>query len=196
MRKRFTMYMSILIAILLTGCASVGTNFERIPDNILVLGKTTKLEIISQLGSPAAEGTSTTKSGKKLEWISYTYAYAGGVSVDEGRVPGRSQSFRFFENKLVGYGYSSTFKADPTYFDSSKVAQIKKGESTRTDVQRLIGNPNGKLIYPLVDNPNQDAVSYVYPEKTESGTLVKSLLVTFNKEGLVTDVVYKQSERR
>lgn len=196
MRKILTMRMGILIAILLTGCASVGTNFVRIPDNILVLGKTTKLEIISQLGPPAAEGTSTTISGKKLEWIRYTYAYTGGVSVDEGRVPARAQHLNFFENRLVGYGYISSFKTDATNFDHSKVPEIKTGISTRNDVQRLIGLPGGKSIYPLVINPDEDAVTYSYVEKTESGTRFKNLQVTFNKRGIVTDVVYKQPERR
>jgi hypothetical protein len=53
----------------------------------------------------------------------------------------RSQGFYFFEDKLAGYEFVSTWKDDLTDFDGAKVADIKNGSSTRAEVIRLIGTP-------------------------------------------------------
>lgn len=94
---------------------------------------------MARLGSPYREGV-VTKNEQQIKTASYAYASAGGEGAAEGVTPARGQGFYYSNNKLVGYDFSSSWKEDNTNFDGGKVAQIKKGESTRADVLRLLAD--------------------------------------------------------
>lgn len=187
----------ICLGILLTGCA--GTNFVQITDDAMDLGKTTSEQITNRLGSPYREGV-VTKNNQQMKTLSYAYSSAGGEAAAEGVVPARSQGFYFLDNKLVGYEFTSSWKEDSTNFDSGRVSQIKKGKSTRSDVVRLLGNPGGKYIYPIIPNNDEEAVSYLYNQTKGSAFNLKFyqklLVVTFNKQGIVTNVEYTESGQK
>ena len=187
----------ISLCILLTGCA--GTNFVRVADDALVLGETTSEQITARLGSPYREGT-VTKNDQQIKTASYAYASTGGEAAAEGVTAARSQGFYFFNNKVVGYEFISSWKEDSTNFDSGKISQIKKGESTRSDVLRLLGNPGGKYIYPVIPNSGEDAVNYFYNQTTGSAFNIKfyqkQLVVTFNNQGIVTNVEFTESGKK
>lgn len=184
----------IFLAVLLTGCA--GTNFVRVADDALVLGQTTSEQIAARLGSPYREGTMT-KNGQQIKTASYAYASTGGSAAAAGVIPARSQGFYFFNNKLVGYDFTSSWKEDSTDFDSGKVSQIKKGESTRSDVVRLLGNPGGKSIFPVIANAGEEAATYQYTQTKGSAFNLKiyqkQLIVTFNQQGIVTNIEFTES---
>ena len=183
----------ISLGILLTGCA--GTNFVRVADDAIVLGQTTSEQITARLGTPYREGT-VTKNEQQIKTSSYAYASATGEAAAKGVTAARSQGFYFFNNKVVGYEFSSSWKEDSTNFDSGKVAQIKKGKSTRGDVMRLLGNSGGKYIYPVIPNSGEDAVNYFYSQTKGSAFNIKLyqqlLVVTFNKQGIVTNVEFTE----
>lgn len=187
----------ISLGFILTGCA--GTNFVRVSDDALVLGQTTSEQITARLGAPYREGT-VTKNEQLIKTASYAYANTGGEASAEGVVAARSQGFYFFNNKVVGYEFTSSWKEDSTNFDSDKVSQIKKGESTRSDVVRLLGNPGGKYIYPVIPNSGEEAVNYLYNQTKGSAFNLKfyqkSLIVTFNKQGIVSNVEFTESGQK
>lgn len=65
---------------------------------------------------------------------------------------------------------------------------------------RLLGNPGGKYIYPIIQNNNEEAVNYLHIQTKGSAfnleMHLKQLVVTFDKEGLVTNVEYSESGQK
>ena len=51
---------------------------------------------------------------------------------------------------LVAQEFVSSFQADATEYDESKVGAIVKGRTTRAEVLALLGRPNGEAIYPVI----------------------------------------------
>jgi outer membrane protein assembly factor BamE (lipoprotein component of BamABCDE complex) len=185
---------AILMFVFLASCA--GTNFVRVADDSLVLGQTTQTQIRSKLGNPYREGT-VTKNDQQLKTLSYAYSTAGGSPDAEHVTPARSQGFYFREDILVGYEFTSSYKQDSTGFDGQKVAQIKKGVSTRSDVLRIMGNPGGQYMYPLIKNPKEKGINYLHHQTKGSAYNLKfyqkTLVVTFNAQDIVSDVEYTES---
>jgi len=184
----------VFFVLQLAGCA--GTNFMRVTDEALILGKTTKEQIEARLGAPYQQGV-ITKNEQQMKTASYAYASSGGGAVAEGVIPARSQGFYFFNNKLVGYEFTSSWKSDSSNFNNEKIAQIRKGASTHKDVLRLLGKPGGKYIYPLIEHKDREAINYLYSQ-TKGGAFnlkfyKKQLVVVFNKQGIVTDVEYTEA---
>ena len=194
MKSSFVKSTVVALGVLSTACA--GTDFVRVPDDVLVLDQTTYEQITARLGSPYRQGV-VTKNDQQIQTASYAYASAGGAAAAARLPPARSQGFYFFNNKVVGYEFSSSWKDDSTDFDGGKVAQIKKGQSTRRDVVRLLGKPGGKYIYPLIPNRGEEAVIYSYNQTKGTAFNLKFyqklLVVTFNKQGIVTNVEYTES---
>jgi outer membrane protein assembly factor BamE (lipoprotein component of BamABCDE complex) len=196
MKSSVVKFAVISFALFLAGCA--GTKFVRLADDSLVLGQTTQEQIRARLGTPYREGE-ITKNGQQLQTLSYAYSSssAGGGADAFGITPARSQGFIFLKDKLVGYEFASSYKEDSTNFDSEKIPQIKTGVSTRSDVVRLLGNPGGKYIYPLIADTNDEATNYMYMQTRGTAINLKSyqklLVVTFNAQGVVTNVEYTES---
>ncbi len=187
----------ITLALMLAGCA--GTDFVRITDDSLILRQTTYDQIIARLGPPYREGL-VTKNNQQMKAISYGFSSASGEAVAEGVTPARSQAFFFFNNKMVGYEFVSSWKADSSNFDGTKVSLIRKGESTRNDVIRLLGKPGGKYIYPIIPNNNEEAMNYLYAQTKGSAFSLKvyqkQLIVTFNQRGIVTNIEYTEAGQK
>jgi hypothetical protein len=101
--------LAVALAFVLAGCA--GSSFTRQPDEALALGRTSYPEIRQRLGSPYREGT-LVKNGKQLKTRTYAYATTGVTAAYDGVVATRSQGFYFFEDKLAGYEFVSTWKDD------------------------------------------------------------------------------------
>ena len=189
-------FIFISLSIFLVSCAS--TSFVRIPDDAMALGQTTLEQITARLGSPSRVGT-VIQNGQQIKTLIYFFGTSGdGSDNPEAAGASRSKAFYFFENKLVGYEFASSWKEDSTNFDSGKIAKIKNGESTKEDVVRFFGNPGGKYIYPIIPNKDEEAVNYFYNVIKKSGFFEfkpyrKFLVITFNKEGIVTNVEYVES---
>ena len=193
MTSRLIACLTIALAIVVAGCA--GSKFAKQSDDALVLGQTTRQDILQRLGSPYREGT-VVKNGKQLKTLTYAFATSGGTPAREGVTPARGQGFYFLDDKLTGYDFTSSWKEDQSNFDGAKVPEIKKGESTRDDVERLLGRPGGKYAYPMIANQSRDADVYLYAE-TRGGPFnvkfyQKHLVVTYDDRGIVSDVDYKE----
>ena len=55
-------------------------------------------------------------------------------------------------NILVGHEFDSSFKFESTYFDVAKIKQIRKNETTFSQIIELMGKPQGECLYPLIKN--------------------------------------------
>jgi hypothetical protein len=193
MTSRLTTCLTLAVALVVAGCA--GSDFAKQSDDGLVLGQTTRQDILRRLGTPYREGTAT-KNGKQLKTLSYAFATTTGAPVRDGVVPTRGQGFYFLDDKLAGYDFASSWKEDQTDFNGAKVPEIKKGVSTRDEVLRLIGRPGGKYAYPLIPDQNKQADVYLYAE-TRGGPFnvkfyQKHLVVTYDERGVVNNVDYQE----
>lgn len=174
----------IVIVSVIAGCAA-GVNFKKMEENQLVLGNTTKGQIVSTMGKANGKGTNTF-NGIELEILNYAFAKAGaGGAAFPGLTPARSQGFLFRDGILVGKEYTSSFAVDSTYFDVSKAKTIVKGQ-LRAEVVQLMGEPRGEYIYPLVED--KQGYAYVYMFTQTKGFKSKSdvLVVEFDADHVVT----------
>ena len=153
----------------------------------MVLGITTYDKIIQQYGAPYSESTSLTND-QTIETATYAYASSNGDPAYEGITPSRAISFSFSNNVLVSYQLLSSFMSDNTDFDEAKVHNIKKGESNRDKVIEIMGNPSGISIYPVVKGTDCKALSYFYFHSRGSSQYSKHLIVTCDKNGIVSDI--------
>ena len=151
--------------------------------------------MINRFGKPYQEGTQL-KNEQTVKTISYAYSAAAGSSLYSGVTPARAMSFYFADNILVGYEFTSSFKADNSYFDENKVSQIKKGKTTRDQVIELMGKPAGMHLYPLIKNKGDKAIVYLYTHFKRYKIYHQILVASFNNNGLVTDVSFTSSGQK
>ena len=193
MMKRVSV--TVFIAVFLTACAA-GTNFQKLEVNQLVYGSDTPETIKQKLGEPYSEGT-ITKNEKQFKTMSYAYASGRGSAAYKGVTAGRGQGFYFFQNKLVGHDFTSSWEIDSTDFDESKISEIKEGSTTIQEVIELLGSPDGEYIFPLATNETEKAKVYSYSQVKGSVFSMKFyrklLIVTHDENGIVTEVEYESS---
>ncbi len=147
--KSKTLKLSVMLFVVtLAGC--VGADFDRVKQKKLELDQTTSEEVRARLGDPYKISAVNVYDEQQIVLWSYVYLSTIGEADAEDVVPGRSQGFYFHNNILVGYHFTSSWKKDSTDFDSGKIKQIVKGESTKDEVVALLGKPRGKYVYPLI----------------------------------------------
>ena len=185
----------VVFTMFMVGCAA-GTNFKKLENDQLVYGSDTPESIKQKLGKPFQEGV-VTINDKQFKTISYAYSSAGGDAAYKGVIAARSQGFYFNQNKLVGYEFTSSWAVDSTDFDESKVGDIKKGTTTIEEVIELLGKPGGEYVYPLAKKEREKAKSYIYNQTKGSAFNLKfyrkTLVVSYDENGIVTDVEYLES---
>lgn len=176
---------------LMVGCA--GANFKRPDPGALEVGKSTAIQITQVMGAPQQTGE-LLRNGEKLKQARYAYAEGAGSGKYPGVTPARAQVFLTFNDVLVAEEFVSSFPNDATDFDDTKVSAITKGKSTRAEVTALLGNPNGKGVHPFIKNKTETAFIYSYSHVKGSvfnmKLYAKTLIVSFDATGVVTDVEY------
>src|SRR5579871_3247827 len=150
---------AILLTIL-TACA--GRNFDRAQMGTVTVGTTTYDQVRQQFGPPYREGT-TIKEGITLKTASYAFA-EGANSLGGGVTPARSVGYYFRDGVLVGKEFTSSYDAERTDFEESKVARIKEGVTSIREVTALLGSTEGEWTYPLIAKQNERAAVYLYSE--------------------------------
>jgi outer membrane protein assembly factor BamE (lipoprotein component of BamABCDE complex) len=175
----------------LVGCA--GTNFKRPDAGALEVGKSTSAQVTQVMGAPQMTGE-LLRNGEKLKSVRYAYAEGAGSGKYPGVTPARAQVFMTHNDLLVAEEFVSSFPNDATDFDEGKVSAIVKGKSTRADVTALLGNPNGRGVHPFIKTKGETAFIYSYTHVKGSvfnmKLYTKTLIVSFDAAGLVTDVEY------
>jgi hypothetical protein len=186
------------LALALAGC--VGTDFVRPDPNVFTLGRTSYAQVVQKMGEPHNKGSGL-KNGKPVKTITYAFASVTGEPSEDGVHPARALGYYFYNDTLVGEEFISSYKSDSSNFDDTKVAEIKKGQSTRADVIALMGKPTASFIAPMVKETSGEAYGYTY--QTLRGNAftgfkrqLKMLRVSFDAKGLVSDVDYASSEAK
>jgi len=186
----------ILSIIFLTGCA--GKDFVRPTLDEYKLGSTTYAQVIQKMEDPITTGEAIS-NGEKVKRIAYGYTQSAVGAVDMQTVPARTLAFFFHKDTLVGYEYISTFKIDCTDFDDSKRKDIVKGKTIKQEIIQLLGNPSSFYLFPISKDPAGNAIGYFY-EAVKSNVpfggrkyLKKSLMVSFDDKGIVSDIEYLTS---
>ncbi|MEW8441275.1 MAG: outer membrane protein assembly factor BamE [Candidatus Thiodiazotropha taylori] len=181
--KKLKLITSMLIVALIAGCAA-GVNFKKMEENQLVLGKTTKQDVLTFMGKANGKGANTF-NGIELDVLNYAYAKVGGGSALPGVTPARSQGLLFRDGVLVGKEYTSSFSSDSTLFDTDKAKTIIKGQ-TKEDVVFIMGLPKGEYLYPIIDDESGYAYVYMFSQTKGFKTRTDLFVVEFNKDNIVT----------
>jgi hypothetical protein len=180
---------------LLAGCA--GKDFVRPSSEAFRLGQTTHAQVIQQMGEPRKTGD-VLKNEKNVNTATYVYAATGGEPLEEGVIPARALSYYFHNDVLVGQEFLSSFKADNSNFDETKISTIFKGKTTRLEVVQLLGRPSATFVAPMVKETSGEAIGYGY-QTTRGGVFSgfkfynKTLRITFDDKDRVLDIEYASS---
>jgi len=162
------------VALVLAGLCLLGADFARPDPASFALGSTTEAEVRQRFGNPYGQTTSRV-GDRVVTTLQYTYA-----EPRTGVIPARAMTYSFYEGRLVGFDYSSSFGADETAFDEEVVKRIKRGETTRTEVLAIAGPPTGQFIYPTPQATVPGRRAYVYGY-SRSERLAPATLETANK---------------
>jgi hypothetical protein len=213
MRRTLPMLALLLLA---GGCLPIGRQFVRPTPNTFRLGQSTVEDVKKVLGDPSDQRAWARNSGVLLDpptplptlfgsapvsgamrELTYSYLWRFGEASTRGVDPSKRLRLWFWNDRLIGYRASSSFKEDSTDFDDAKVADVTPWKSQRDDVVRLLGQPSGVAGYPLTRHEDQQILIYETFEwdASEKQIRSKTLHVLVNALGLVEDARFDGSSR-
>ena len=202
-----------LLAFLCAGCIPVGKDFVRPTPATIELGKATPADIRARHGEPRSErswargdldlskeiGTpfGAPRVPGAMTELQYYYENRGDTGVTPGVEPSRSVRYWFWNERLVGYQSTSSFKADSTVFDDRKVASIRPWQSLRGDVIAALGEPSGQRVFPLAPGEDMQVLTWFAFEYDTGARLsrVRTLHVLVNALGVVVDLRFDSSAK-
>jgi hypothetical protein len=175
------------------GCAVSARDFGVPQLRELTLGKSTLADIVARFGPPQQRGRAV-KNGVEIVALSYSHADPDAAAATAGVAAVKTMALYFAGDVLVGYELLSTFKADSSDFDDTRVSDIARGITTEAQVQDLVGRPSGMYVYPLTPSPDERALVFLYGQKKGRAPLArKHLIVTVDAAGIVRDVQFEKS---
>lgn len=201
---------AVLVALI--GCAT-GQDFVKAEPGDFKLQKSTRSEVFQRMGSHPSSLGSIYIDGKMIKTMAYsyqllgpdvggmgrqlkksvTYANAQAGDPDPDAMGARSQVFYFLNGVLVGMDYASSFEVDATKFNPDRIAQIKKGQSTKSDVIRLLGPGDGLYAPPLIPASAYRGLVYIYtPTSDIQHASSRKLVIIYDRKGVVTDLKYSE----
>jgi len=178
-----------LIFALLVSCTA-GVNFVKPSDDKLIIGVTTRHDVIKLLGDPTGKDIKAS-NGENVIILTYAYANIVEEPLFQDVTPSRVLTLYFYKNILIGKGYTSSFRSDNTYFDPQKAKSIKQG-MTKQQVIDLLGRSSGEYRYPLILSKNGKALVYSFAQTKGSRTLENSLIVAIDKNDVVQESEFNQ----
>jgi len=187
------------ISVLATACATTaGHDFPRPVESELPIGSATRYDIIAKLGTPYSEKAEVrvlsavipngTPTQGEIRRITYSFFDRNGAAA-EGVSAQRAAHFTLWNDKLVEYGYTSSFLSDSTKFPDTGIEKLARGKTTRTQVLEMFGPPGGRGIYPYVDHPGFEVLSYLYfaLSRGRGEMTLRRLTITLDQNGLLSD---------
>jgi hypothetical protein len=198
MRMAVKSFLAVWLISGLLGCG--GKDFVRPSPDDFKLGQTTYAEVIQRMGEPRRTGDAL-KNGKTVKAVTYVYASKGGEPLEADVIPARTLTYYFYNDTLIGEAFISSFKSDNSNFDDKQVESIKKGQTTRAEVIRLLGEPTATFIPPMIKETSGEAIGYTY-QAVRGGlfsgikSFIKVLRISFDDKGLVSDIEYTSSDNK
>jgi hypothetical protein len=216
--RRLLAVATLAAALATAGCMPVGRDFARPTMTTFTPGVSSLDEVKKALGEPTNQlawsrndGVFRQSSdstplptpfagapvGGTVRRLYYYYSWRAGEAVRPGVEPSRSLYAWFWNDRLVAFTGTSSFKADATGFDESKVETVKPWKSLRADVIQAFGQPTGLAVYPATAVEDQQILIYRDFEWDTSKKQYesKSLFVVVNGLGIVEDVRFTGSSR-
>jgi hypothetical protein len=202
----------------LGGCTSRGKDFVRPDPNSLLLGQTTIADVIGKQGPPTSRvvrhGLNPAPSRQQaderdpafrpvsvagtIETLMYSYSYSAAPGIVVGPMSTRSRHLvlTFWNDRVIYYGFDSSFSQDSTHFDENKALSFVIGQSSQSDVIRELGPPSGEAVYPFIAKQGTRLLIYqnvsteasgATPVTTESVTRRKVARFLFDSSGKLID---------
>jgi hypothetical protein len=199
--RRLATYLFLLCL----GACHTGHDFPRPTPDSLVLGQSMRAEILRTYGKPTRESSAVLSSAQTegvtrgefdMTPVSGSFATLIYLYADRTRMvlmgarsppPAKVAAFDFWNETLIAYNFVSTFKEESSNFDDSRIAEIRKGQSTKADIAQLFGPPSGRAIYPAVQHQGNEKFVYSYVQVRNSERFAKRLEVLFDANGIVLD---------
>lgn len=175
--------LALLIAVstLLSSCGFTPyrplPNYEEFP-----FGIQSEADLYSKYGQAKTAYAYTVNSE-----ITKQYCYVGRDLV---RLKGVSKMcYLFWKDSLIGYQYAGTSGQDTKDVALSDLDKIVKGVTTKSEVIKLLGQPNGIYHYPLVKDKGEEGFYYVPSTVLLIDTTdAAEVVIVFNLMGIVTEV--------
>ncbi|RJF88139.1 hypothetical protein D3874_14860 [Oleomonas cavernae] len=189
---------------LLLGACQSGRPFSPPSAGDLQLGRTTEAEVRQRFGEPTriarqvtpkATETALPAGGTPFDPVmlegSYallTYALdnAPQVRMLGGDPKAKSLRLLFLDNVLIDYMFMSSFDADASDFDESRIPDIVKGQTIEAQVVSLLGPPAGKGIFPIVRDPGTHVLHYGF-HRIDTGFFVWDTTVENKQADVLID---------
>lgn len=183
---------SMLVISTMTGCAS---NFVKPPQEAISLGKSSGADVIKIAGAPTYPEQISKVNGETVKALSYFYN--DGAKFWGLIIPWRSMLYTTYNDVVVGEEFNSTMDGESTEFPVEKVSQIVKGKSTKDEVISILGNPSGKIIFPLVNRKDQTGLVYAYKYARFAGILTSPteyiVVIVLDAQNIVDSISYKKN---
>ena len=110
-------------------------------------------------------------------------------------IPARALTYYFYNDTLVGEEFISSVKSDNSNFDDKQVEGIKKGQTTRAEVTKLLGEPTATFIPPMVKETSGEAIGYTYQGRGGLFSGIKNFVKVL-RFSLMTKVWFQISSTR
>jgi len=196
-----TMYVVILAA-MLTGCASVGHDFNYAVTSSLELGQLKKSEYQNLIGDEPTKTSVINDNNGNYEVVCYVYSHANIATAKA-----RTVILEFKNDLLNAYVRTSSFDEDKNEYPSDRASEIKKGISSKKDILTLLGKAHGKGKCPSTladykERCTKGAEVWSWMAMSQLSTLghsyagsqVKhnSIFITFDTNDIVCDIQISQ----
>ena len=170
----------------LAGCSS-GRNFARPLPDALSLGQVTAAQITAQYGAPFETAT-LANADRPIKILFYLYAERSPTQRIKNH---RYLNFYLWQDTLIGYEYSSTFKDERSDVDVALLDKVIKGRSTREHVLALLGEPTGRFVYPMTKKEHAYAISYAYTQNVSGKPMKTMVIFSLNRQNVVVDIAFR-----
>jgi hypothetical protein len=99
----------------------------------------------------------------------------------------RTGYFCFWHSKLVLYRLHTNVPPNPNRYDAGHVASVTPGQTTRAEVERLLGRPPSEAVYPMIRSPALRAISYYRERPAKYGWSSELAVFLCDNDGVVRE---------
>ena len=199
--NRFVIVGAALLA--LAACRN-SVEFNRPQPERLALGQVTLQEIAASYGRPFSERTTVISAPAAagtgggpgatgtFKILNYRYVPPGELMFS-GAPASKALAFEFFNDRLIAYNFISSVETDSSNFDDAKVEQLRNGDTTREQIEALLGPPGGRAIFPSAGIPlGEERWFYEHVSGSFSERDTKELKLSIGSDGRLRDYSFSR----